>query len=85
MFAVVDNGQYLILKQNLRAMGGASAKTEQFVAMDLDQPSVDFCGLSEAMGVSATRIEHTDDIGGVVRKALDVGEPHLLHIPITAR
>ena len=85
VFAVVDNGQYLILKQNLRAMGGASAKTEQFVAMDLDQPSVDFCGLSEAMGVSATRIEHTDDIGGVVRKALDVGEPHLLHIPITAR
>jgi benzoylformate decarboxylase len=85
VFAVVDNGQYLILKQNLRAMGGASARTEQFVAMDLDRPSIDFCGLSEAMGVRATRIDHSDDIAAAVTQSFDTGEPHLLHIPITAR
>jgi benzoylformate decarboxylase len=85
VFAVVDNGQYLILKQNLRAMGGASAEAEQFVAMDLDQPSVDFCALAEAMGVHATQIDHTDDIAPAIALALSSGGPALLHIPITSR
>jgi benzoylformate decarboxylase len=85
VFAVVDNGQYLILKQNLRAMGGSSAKTGDFVAMDLDQPHVDFCALSEAMGVPASRIDHTDAIAPAMARALASGRPALLHIPITAR
>lgn len=85
VFAVVDNGQYLILKQNLRAMGGASAQTGDFVAMDLDHPHVDFCALSQAMGVPASRIDHTDQIGPAVARALGSGRPALLHIPITAR
>ncbi|MDQ6698518.1 MAG: thiamine pyrophosphate-binding protein [Actinomycetota bacterium] len=85
VFAVVDNGQYLILKQNLRGMGGASARTERFVAMDLDQPRVDFCALAEAMGVPATRIDRTEDIATGVAQALASGWPALLHIPITTR
>ncbi len=85
IFAVVDNGQYLILKQNLRTMGGRSATTDRFVAMDLVDPPIDFCGLASAMGVPGTRIDHTNDIGAAVRAAAAAGGPHLLHIPITAR
>ena len=84
VFAVVDNGQYLILKQNLRAMGGASAETGQFVAMDLDRPSVDFCALAGSMGVPRHGRAHggrpCEDSPSVA-----AGGPHLLHIPITAR
>ncbi len=85
IFAVVDNGQYLILKNNLRASGGTSARTGRFVAMDLDDPPIDFLALAQSMGVPATRVESTHDIPAAVRFALAAGGPHLLHIPIAAR
>jgi len=85
VFAVVDNGQYLILKNYLRSMGGESAQRDQFVGMDLGEPALDFVALAESMGVPATRIEATADIGPAVGRALAAGGPHLLHVPITAR
>src|SRR5204863_1135340 len=42
LFAVVNNRQYAILKNNLKRMGGHYAATGESVAMDLDQPPVDF-------------------------------------------
>jgi benzoylformate decarboxylase len=82
VFAVVDNGQYRILKDYLRGMGGASARTGTFVGMDLE-PRVDFVGLATSMGVPATPIAATADIGDAVAAAIDAGGPHLLHIPIS--
>jgi benzoylformate decarboxylase len=83
VFAVVDNGQYKILKDYLRGMGGVSASTGRFVAMDLE-PAVDFVGLARSMGVDATRVDAVADIGDLVRAAIDGGRPHLLHVPITS-
>jgi benzoylformate decarboxylase len=85
VFAVVDNGQYLILKNLLRGMAGTSVERDRFLAMDLGDPAVDFVELASSMGVDASRIDTTDDITDVVEAALDRGRPHLLHIPITAR
>ncbi len=85
VFAVVDNGQYLILKNNLRGMAATSVETGRFVAMDLDDPALDFVALAAAMGVPATTVEHTADIPTAVRFALASGRPHLLHVPIAAR
>jgi benzoylformate decarboxylase len=82
VFAVVDNGQYRILKDYLRGMGGASVRTGTFVAMDLE-PRVDFVALATSMGVPATPIATTADIGDAVRAAVDADGPHLLHIPIS--
>src|SRR3954453_13968820 len=82
VFAVVNNRQYLILKNNLRAMGADSVRTNRFVAMDLDEPPVDFVGLARSMGVDATLVEKADDIGDAVRGALDSGRPHLIEVPI---
>jgi benzoylformate decarboxylase len=82
LFAVVDNGQYLILKNLLRGMAGTSVERDRFVAMDLGQPAVDFVALGTSMGVESSRIESTGDITDAVKTALDRGGPHLLHIPI---
>lgn len=82
VFAVVDNGQYRILKDYLRGMGGEAARTGNFVGMDLD-PRVDFVGLAASMGVPATSLGSTHDVGDAVRAAVDAGGPHLLHLPIT--
>jgi benzoylformate decarboxylase len=83
VFAVVDNGQYRILKDYLRGMGGVSATTGRFVGMDLE-PRVDFLGLARSMAVPGVTVSATDEIADAVRAAVAAGGPHLLHIPITA-
>jgi len=84
VFAVVNNRQYLILKNYLRTMAGESVKADRFVAMDLVDPAVDFVALAQSMGVDATRIEKAHDVADAVATAWDTGAPHLLELPISA-
>jgi benzoylformate decarboxylase len=83
VFAVVDNRQYLILKNALRAMDGDTARTGRYVGMDLADPPVDFVALARSMGVDSTLVEKATDVGEAVRAAWDTGRPHLLELPIT--
>lgn len=84
VFAVVNNRQYLILKNNLRGMNGESLRTGRFVGMQLDDPPVDFVALAESMGVDATLVEKAGDVGDAMQVALESGKPHLLELPIAA-
>ena len=84
VFAVVNNRQYLILKGYLRGMARDSAKADRFVAMDIDNPPVDYVGLARSMGVDATLVEKAGDVGDAVGAALASGRPHLLELPIAA-
>jgi benzoylformate decarboxylase len=84
IFAVVNNREYRILKNNLRGMAGDSVRTERFVAMDIQDPPVDYVSLAESMGVEATLVEKATDVGDAVQRALERGEPHLLELPIAA-
>ncbi len=85
VFAVVNNRQYLILKNALRGRADEAARRERFIGMDLDAPPVDFVGLARSMGVEATLVEKAADVADAVRDALDAGGPHLLELPIAAR
>jgi benzoylformate decarboxylase len=85
VFAVVNNRQYLILKRNLQGMGGDAARTGNLVAMDLDDPPVDYISLARSMGVDATLVESAHDVGDAVAAALASGRPHLLELPISAK
>jgi benzoylformate decarboxylase len=84
VFAVVNNRQYLILKNYLRGMKAETVRTGRYVAMDIDDPPVDFVELSTWMAVPATLVEKASDVGDAVRAALDAGGPHLLELPIAA-
>jgi benzoylformate decarboxylase len=84
VFAVVNNRQYLILKNNLRGMQGDSVRHDRFVAMDIVDPTIDYLALAQSMGVKATLVEKARDVGDAVRAALDSGGPHLLELPIAA-
>ena len=84
VFAVVNNRQYLILKNYLRGMEGETARTGTYVGMDLVDPPVDFVALATSMGVPATLVERAGDVGDAVRAALAAGGPHLLELPIAA-
>jgi benzoylformate decarboxylase len=85
VFAVVNNREYAILRQNLAGRGGDAARTGNFVGMKVDEPPVDFCALARSMGVAATLVEKAPDVGDAVRQALSSGAPHLLELPIASR
>ena len=84
VFAVVDNGQYRILKDYLRGMGGVSATTGRFVGHGPRAPR----RLRRAGRVDGragdTRSSTPTTSATPCRAALDAGGPHLLHLPITA-
>ena len=84
IFTVVNNRQYLILKNNLRQMKGQSVARDEFVGMDLDRPTIDYLALAQSMGVAATLVEKADEVGDAARAALASGRPHLIEIPIAA-
>ncbi len=84
VFAVVNNRQYLILKNNLRGMKGDAVESGRFIGLDLDDPPIDYVGLARSLGVEARLIDDANDIGDAVKAALASGRPHLLEIPISA-
>jgi benzoylformate decarboxylase len=84
VFAVVNNRQYLILKNNLRGMAGDIIRNDRFVAMDIVDPPIDYLALAQSMGVDATLVEKAHDVGDAVRAAFESGRPHLLELPISA-
>jgi benzoylformate decarboxylase len=84
VFVVVNNRQYLILKRNLQGMGGTSAASGRFVAMDIDRPPVDYLALAASFGVPGTSVTHADDIGDAVREAIAKGGPRLIEVPISS-
>jgi benzoylformate decarboxylase len=84
VFCVVNNRQYLILKNALRGRNGPSVANNRFVAMDLADPPVDVLALATSMGVASTLVEKAGDVGDAVRAALETGRPHLIELPIAA-
>lgn len=84
LFAVVNNRQYLILKNFLRRMDGDAVSTGRMVGMDIEQPPVDYVALARSMGVEATLVEKAADVADAARAAYESGRPHLLELPIAA-
>jgi len=84
VFAVVNNRQYLILKNYLRGMKGDTVRTGRWIGMDMADPPVDFVALATSMGVGATLVEKAADVGDALEAALDAGGPHLLELPIAS-
>ena len=83
VFAVFVNRQYLILKNYLRTMKGDSVRTDRYVAMDIEDPLIDYVALAASMGLAGPRVDHAGDVGEVVAAAAASGQPHLVEIPIT--
>lgn len=82
VFAVVNNRQYKILKDNLTGQMGKSAASGNFVAMDLDDPPIDYVSLAHGMGLQAALVEKAADVTDAVRTAFESGKPWLLELPI---
>ena len=81
-FVILNNSSYRILKQRIHAMKGLAAQTDTYVAMDLDDPRVDFVRLAESLGVRAERIEKVTEVGPALGRALAASGPTLLDVEL---
>ena len=80
VFAVYVNREYQVIKDKLRQQKGSHHTTGNFIAVDLDEPPIDYAALARSMHVSATTVSTADAIEVAVRTAIEAGRPHLLEL-----
>ena len=84
-FVIMNNREYNVLKNFMRGRPGyVSARTNRFIAMDIDKPGIDFQALARAMGIPARRIDKAPDIAAAIEAGIASGKPNLLEIMISA-
>ena len=81
-FLIANNAQYKILKRSGDMMSLSRLAQEDYPAMDLVEPEVDFVGLARSFGVEAHRVTEPDELSERVRDSLHRTEPILLDVPI---
>ncbi len=84
-FVVMNNREYNVLKNFMKAQPHfLSIRTNRFIAMDLEDPPIDFLALATSMGIPSRRVERAQDIAGAVEEGIASGVPNLIEIPIAA-
>ena len=84
-FVVMNNREYNVLKNFMRSqVDYLSARTNQFIAMELNQPPIDYVAMAQGLGVPAQRIENAADIAPAIEAGTASGRVNLLDIAIKA-
>jgi benzoylformate decarboxylase len=82
VFVVINNYSYRILKQRTNAMKGLAAQADNYVAMDLDKPRVDFVQVARGLGLQAHKATALSDLGDLMEAALAHDGPTLLDVEV---
>jgi len=82
VWLICNNAQYMILKRRLQAYGGAAAKAETYIGLDMVDPEIDFLALARAMGVHGVRADTADTVSKALREAISRDGPTLIDVPI---
>ncbi len=75
-YVIANNQGYRILKQRLFAFHG----NDRFIAMDLQDPEIDFVALARSLGVTAERVTAPDAVGPALEAAIASNGPTLLDV-----
>ena len=75
---IANNRSYRILKQRVAAYHG----TDQFVAMDFNDPPIDFSALAASMGVQSRCVKDPGEIAEALQWSLQSAGPTLLDVQI---
>jgi benzoylformate decarboxylase len=82
VFVVINNYSYRILKQRTNAMKGLAAQADNYVAMDLDKPRVDFVSVARGLGLTAHKATTLSDLGDLLTQALATDGPTLIDVEV---
>lgn len=75
-YVIVNNRSYRIIKERLLA----GRKTDRFVAMDINDPPIDFVSVAKGLGLAAQCITDPRDIGAAMQEAIASGKPNLIEV-----
>ena len=82
VFVIINNYSYRILKQRTNAMKGLAAQADNYVAMDLDKPRVDFVSVARGLGLTAHKATTLSDLGDLLEAALAADGPTLIDVEV---
>jgi Thiamine pyrophosphate-requiring enzymes [acetolactate synthase, pyruvate dehydrogenase (cytochrome), glyoxylate carboligase, phosphonopyruvate decarboxylase] len=78
---VLDNSGWMSIKGGQETFFGRSAMTD-FITPDGATYSPDFAAIGRAFGIHAATVDHPDEVGPAVTRALASGGPSLIHIKV---
>lgn len=78
-YVIVNNRSYRIIKERLLSMRG----TDQFVAMDMNDPAIDFVGVARGLGMNAQCITEPAALADTLRAAMASGKPNLVEVIVS--
>jgi benzoylformate decarboxylase len=82
VFVIINNYSYRILKQRTNAMKGLAAQADNYVAMDLDKPRVDFVSVARGLGLTAHKAATLSDLSDMLQQALAADGPTLIDVEV---
>jgi benzoylformate decarboxylase len=82
VFVIINNYSYRVLKQRTNAMRGLAAQTDNYVAMDLDKPRVDFVSMARGLGLTAHKASTLSDLSDLLEQALAKDGPTLIDVEV---
>jgi len=82
VFVIINNYSYRILKQRTNAMKGLAAQADNYVAMDLDNPRIDFVSVARGLGLAAHKATTLSDLGDLLDQALAAEGPTLIDVEV---
>lgn len=78
-YVIINNRSYRIIKERLLAMRG----TDDFVAMDMDNPAIDFAGVAKSMGMPSQVVTDPTQLAEVLKAAMASGGPNLVEVIVS--
>ena len=82
-FIVLNNREYNVLKNFMKSQPHyKSPKQNKFIAMDINDPPINFTALANSMGLEAVTVTQADEIGDAVTAGIKSGKPNLIEIII---
>ncbi|BAT57507.1 benzoylformate decarboxylase [Variibacter gotjawalensis] len=82
VYVIFNNTSYRILKQRIHAMRQHAAQTDTYVAMDLDDPPIDFPNLARSMGIRGERATTLDEAKRLISECIAAKKPALIDVVI---
>ncbi|MDN3988477.1 thiamine pyrophosphate-binding protein [Zwartia vadi] len=78
-YVIINNRSYRIIKERLLAMRG----TDDFVAMDMNDPAIDFAGVAKSMGMPSQLVTDPAKIADALKDAMSHDGPNLVEVIVS--
>lgn len=82
VYIVLNNSSYRILKQRAKALRDPSQKTASYMAMDLDDPVIDYLALSRSFGIEAREVRELSQLAQAIEWGLSADAPVVIDVKL---